>query len=117
MLFVLMCPKCGSSDLRPSRSRHLGEWLVAVFAAPYRCRLCDHRELVMRFATPGVAESTEQEEPAHENPARNEPDISGQPSVLSKPGRASLVQDATPAYPAKPQTTEAGNMGPHSPVA
>ena len=104
MLFVLMCPKCGSSDLRRSRTRHLGEWLVAVFAAPYRCRLCDHRELVMRFAVPGEAESMEQEESAHEHPSRIEPPV----SVQSKPGEAS---------PTEQQPPEAGNTPPHSPVA
>ena len=108
MLFVLMCPKCGSSDLRRSRTRHLGEWLVAVFAAPYRCRLCDHRELVMRFAAPSVGESMEQEESAHEHPALIEPSFSVQPSVQSKPGEAS---------PAEQQPPEAGNTPPHSPVA
>ena len=109
MLFVLTCPKCGSSDLRRSRTRHLGEWLVAVFAAPYRCRLCDHRELVMRFAAPNVAESLEQEGLDREHPARIEPNASGHASAVpSKPGEAS---------PAEQQPPEAGDTPPHSPVA
>ena len=28
----------------------MGEWFVVLIAIPYRCRRCDHRELVFRLA-------------------------------------------------------------------
>src|SRR5579862_1897665 len=76
MLFVLSCPKCGHSNLRPSRIRKIREFLLVPMATPYRCRLCDHRELVFRMAVPRRHEEEEEvSSPAvpHEPAARTEP--------------------------------------------
>ena len=36
-------------NLRRSRIRNVFEWLVAFVLIPYRCRLCDFREMKIRF--------------------------------------------------------------------
>jgi hypothetical protein len=45
MMSLNVCQKCGSYDLRKSRVKTVLEWLLAALASPYRCKLCDHREL------------------------------------------------------------------------
>ena len=60
MQFVWACPKCGGDKLRRSRIRHLGELLYSLFGTPYRCRACDHREFVVRFAVPRAEENGEE---------------------------------------------------------
>jgi NMD protein affecting ribosome stability and mRNA decay len=45
MMSLNVCQKCGSYDLRKSRVKTVLEWLFSALASPYRCKLCDHREL------------------------------------------------------------------------
>ena len=53
MLTIGVCDKCGSNQLRQSRIRTLGGFLVSFLLIPYRCRICDHRQLKFRFVQPG----------------------------------------------------------------
>lgn len=49
MMSANTCARCGALNLRRSRIRNVFEWLVAFVLIPYRCRLCDFRELKIRF--------------------------------------------------------------------
>lgn len=45
MMTLNVCEKCGSNELRRSRVKTFAEWVFSLLASPYRCKLCDHREL------------------------------------------------------------------------
>jgi predicted nucleic-acid-binding Zn-ribbon protein len=56
MQFVLACRKCGGNNLRESRIRNFGELILSVIETPYRCRLCDHREFVVKMTVQRASE-------------------------------------------------------------
>lgn len=49
MMHSLVCDKCQSSKILPSRVRHIHEFLLLWILAPYRCHLCGYRQLKFRF--------------------------------------------------------------------
>ena len=49
MMHSLVCPKCQSTKLAPSRLRRVHETLFYWFARPYRCMTCGYRELKFRL--------------------------------------------------------------------
>jgi hypothetical protein len=51
MLTINTCDKCGSTSLRPSRIRSAFGHVISILFVPYRCRVCDHRQLKFSFIT------------------------------------------------------------------
>lgn len=65
MLTINACDKCGSTSLRRSRVRSVFGHIISILFVPYRCRVCDHRQLKLSFigvedshVHEGVAEET-----------------------------------------------------------
>ncbi len=49
----MLCPKCKSDRAHRSHRRGLWEHVVSLVAFyPFRCRACDHRFLLFRYAAP-----------------------------------------------------------------
>lgn len=48
MMLDDICRKCGSTSLRPSRTRSLLDALLAFLIVPYRCRHCDTRQIKLK---------------------------------------------------------------------
>ena len=51
MLTLNVCDKCGSPNLRKSRIRSLFGWIISFAIVPWRCRICDHRQMKFKFVT------------------------------------------------------------------
>ena len=71
----------------------MGEWMLGFMASPYRCRLCDHRELVLRLASPRGDE-------AEMEPLTAE-SVQGQSNAdQTAPVQPSAAAELTPAFEA-----------------
>jgi hypothetical protein len=79
MLTINTCDKCGSASLRPSRIRSAFGRLISILFLPYRCRVCDHRQLKFSFIT--VEDSH-----AHEDATVTETPHAGESAAGEKPG-------------------------------
>ena len=64
MLTYHACSKC-DAPVRRSRRRNLLEFLIGIVVLPYRCTICDRREMKLRFIDmepPQLGEEEEEEE-------------------------------------------------------